>query len=144
MVPTACFYQIPVCDSCPSTRGNLLSGSRGKCFVYELLKRFLREVATQKLAVDDESRSTADPGPHPQLQVLLNLRLVLFAGEAGIELLAVEFQRAGVLDETLARELGWIVEDEIVVFPKLALLSGTARSLRGQLGLWVNIAQREI
>src|SRR2546427_5006590 len=60
-------------------------------------KGLLRQVTAQHAAVDEESRSTGESGPQPQLQVLFNLRLVLAAGKARIELFLIELQTAGLL-----------------------------------------------
>ena len=60
-----------------------------------LFKCILRQVAAEQVSVDEESRRAGDPGPQPQLPVLLNLRRVLAAGQAGTKLFLIKLKTMG-------------------------------------------------
>ncbi len=53
-------------------------------------ERFLGQVAAERVSVDEEPRGAREPGPQPQLPVLLDLYLILAAGQAGIELFLID------------------------------------------------------
>ena len=82
--------------------------------------------ATQEGSVDEKPRSSIDPGPDSFLDVFFNCRPVLAAGEAGIKLFLIKLQAAGVFNQTVSVELIGAREEEVMVFPKLSLLSCTA------------------
>src|SRR2546427_12978268 len=84
--------------------------SRAGTFPPELVinqagKRVLALSTGEREAVDEEARGAVDAGPAAFLLVFLDIRLVLFAGEAGFELLVVELQVARVPDQVILFQL---------------------------------------
>src|ERR1700747_545402 len=111
--------------------------------INEASERVLGLGAREGNAVDEKSRRPLNPGLLAFLRILLNLRLVLLARQAGVKLLVIELQIARVLDQGIFVQFRR-GEKLIVVLPEPSLLQGAARGLSRNLGLGMNRREREV
>src|SRR3990172_2571664 len=95
-------------------------------------------------AVDKKARSPADSRPGALLTVLLDRGLIPAAVQTNLELLPIQRQHCSMLLQELAAQLIGVFKKHVVVFPKLALLQGTAGSFGRQFRLGMDLTQWKI
>src|SRR5437588_931408 len=72
-----------------------------KLFLDGLFEGGFRQGSAQEDAIDEEPWRPRDAGPHAVLVVLLNLYLVFFSRNAGLELLCVQLELGRFSDQSV-------------------------------------------
>src|SRR5712691_13059645 len=100
--------------------------------------------AAQEDPIDKKSGCAVNTSLNACLPVCIDAGFEFTAGEAGPEGLLLETKRPGARDEIGFVQLRGIGEKRVVKLPKLALLAGAPRRLRGRPSLWVDFPQRKV
>src|SRR5579864_6954818 len=117
---------------------------KGQLSIDDLFELGLGLSAVQEDPVDKETGRPADTGLGAGLPVRIHAGLELATRNTSAEGLLPEAERLGARDQIGILQLRGIGEERVVKLPKLSLLPGAPRRLRGRLGTWVDFPQRKI
>ena len=95
-------------------------------------------------AVDEEGRGAGDTAEVGGVDVLGDPRGAGALAEVLTESLAVEPEVAGVADQVARLEGVLVLQEQVVHLPERVLVSGGFRGLGGELGVRVDVVQREV
>src|SRR5215469_18562755 len=104
--------------------------SQIQLLVHHVLDNSVIDHTAEEMSVDKKAGGACQSKTLPFLQILLYCRCFGSVVEAGVELIAIQFQNTRMLLEGIDVEL-FAVEEDVMIFPKLALLAGTTRCFGG-------------
>src|SRR5581483_11971480 len=116
----------------------------GQFSVDQRREGFSWHCAYQSPSVDVESRRAVNPQLQPRLVVALDLLCVFAAVYTSLERLHIQIQLLGVGQQIIFRQLGLLLEKQIVIFPEFLLLVGAFSRFSRTLRKGVNTGDREI
>ena len=95
-------------------------------------------------AVDEEGRRARDVASVGGIDVLCHSAFVLAFAQRLAELFDVKLQLLCVADQGIDRQRLLVRQQQVVHLPKFLLRGGGLRCLGGQLGMAVDVVQREV
>src|SRR5262252_4012987 len=137
------------------TRNGRLGGGAGcrrqfgvpekrKLSIDGLLKLGLGLNSVDKDSVDEESGCAAHASFDASLPVRIDAILEFSAGQASLKRLFLQAEPCGARDQIGILQLALIVEERVVILPKLSLLTGAPRCLGGRLSMGMDLPQGKI
>src|SRR5262245_30327353 len=115
-----------------------------KLFVDHCLESFQRLGPTQEPAINKKRRSPRHPGFDASGIIALDLLLVLAPIDTGLKGGDLESEGFGMLGKIRGRNGVLLVEEEVVEFPKLALLPRTVSGFSSLFRLWMDVHDGKI